>query len=219
MITTNDLVLYSQILEKVAKLDYPNNFTVFKNIFISYYLFLLTIPLFFSVTIFPSLLFLSVFDKDLINIYNNTIKQAIKLGKIKVKFSNVQALVGLKQLRLIDEANKRRMRNAAMLAGCLDKRIGILKDDPAAKPTHYFFVILAHDAKSLSKRLLIKGIDTGKYIMRDCAMVCSNDESCVSTQEAIRTSLQIPNYPQLGQEDVKYIAEVLNRELLPHGQK
>jgi dTDP-4-amino-4,6-dideoxygalactose transaminase len=200
-------------MEKVAKLDYPNNFTTFKNIFISYFLFFLTTPLFFSVTIFPLLLFLSVFDKDLISIYNKTIKQAVKLGKIKVKFTNVQALVGLKQLKNFDEANKRRIRNAAMLAGCLNKNIGILKDDPAAKPTYYFFVILAHDAKSLSKRLLIKGIDTGKYIMRDCAMVCRNDESCVSTQEAIRTSLQIPNYPQLGHEDVKYIAEVLSREL------
>ena len=108
------------------------------------------------------------------------------------------------------------MRNAAMLAGCLDKKTGILKDDPVAKPTYYFFVILAHDAKSLSKRLLIEGIDTGKYIMRDCAMVCRNNESCVSTQEAIRTSLQIPNYPQLGQKDIKYIAEVLNRELQLH---
>lgn len=211
MITTDDPVLYSRIAQKVSCLDYPNNLTILKNIFISYCLFLLTTPLLFSVTIFPSLLLLSVFDKDPMNIYNRTIKQAIKWGKIKIKYTNVQALVGLKQLREFDNKNKRRMRNAAILAGYLDKDIGILKDDPVAKPAYYFFVILAQDAQILSKKLLIKGVDTGKYIMRDCAMVCGNDRSCVSTQEAIRTSLQIPVYPQLNGDDIRFIAGVLNK--------
>ena len=211
MVTTNDPTLYSRIVEKAAELNYPNDLTIFKNIFISYLFFLLTTPLFFSVTVFPLLLFLSVFNKDLITIYNKTVKQAIKWGKMRIKYTNVQALVGIKQLEEIDEANKMRVRNASLLIEYLDKKTTILKDDPVAKPTYYFFVISTHDAKSLSRKLLINGIDTGKHIMRDCALVYENDASCVYTQEAIRASLEIPNYPQLGQEDVQYIAEVLNR--------
>jgi dTDP-4-amino-4,6-dideoxygalactose transaminase len=125
----------------------------------------------------------------------------------------MQALVGLKLLKRIDEVNKIRILNAAQLSRCLNKNIDTLKDEPVTKPTYYFFVILTHNANSLSRKLLIKGIDTGKYIMRDCAMGCRNDGSYFSTQEAIRMSLQIPNYPQLGQEDVRYIAEVLGRKL------
>jgi len=211
MITTNDPVLYSGIKKNMENFEYPNIFIIVKNIFISYYLFLATSPLFFLIIIFPILYSLSFFNIDPVIIYNSTVKRIINIGRIKIKYTNIQALAGLKQLQRIDEVNKMRRLNAATLSRCLNRSIDTLQDEPATNPTYYFFVILTHNADSLSKKLLIKGIDTGKYIMRDCAARCGNNKSCVSTQEAISTSLQIPLYPQLQEKDIVYISGILNQ--------
>ena len=212
MITTNDQELYSRIMERVSQMGYPDALTLAKNAVISFSLFLATARPFFSLTVFRLLLFLSVFDKDLINIYNKTVKPAVKYGQRMVKYTNMQALMGIRQLRNIDAENEIRRRNAALLISLIDGSIKTLKDSEANRSTYYFFVVLTQDAAGLAKKLLRKGIDTGKHIMRDCATVYENNGSCVYTQEAVRTSLQIPNYPRLSEADMRYVAWILNRE-------
>lgn len=212
MITTNDPGFYSRIREKIADFNYPNTFTIIKNMFISYCLYLVTEPLAFSVLIFPLLFLLSLLGKDPINIYNKTVKRAINFGKIKIRYTNVQALAGLKQLKDFDAGIEKRIFNAALLARSLvDRGINTLEDNTATRPVYYFFVILAQDIETLSRRLLMKGIDTGKYIMRDCSTIYGSGTNCLCTKEALRISLQIPIYPRLNEIDIEYIAGALNQ--------
>lgn len=211
IVTTNDPDLYARIKARAADFIHPTAFTVVKNIFISYSLFLVTRPLFFSIIIFPVLFILSFFDKDLVNIYNKTIKRAINFGRLKIKYTNIQALAGLKQLQYFEEENRRRIRNAALLTGMLDKGIGILENDSAAEPIYYFFVVLTHDTQALSGKLLRRGIDSGKHLMRNCAEIYGKDADYPCTEQALRTSLQIPVYPRLNDRDIRCIALVLNQ--------
>jgi dTDP-4-amino-4,6-dideoxygalactose transaminase len=88
------------------------------------------------------------------------------------------------------------------------------EDSEAIRPTYYFIVVLTRDgdAAGLAKKLLRKGIDTGKHIMRDCSAIDGKDSGCPSACEAVRVSLQVPNYPRLTEADMRYIAWVLARE-------
>jgi dTDP-4-amino-4,6-dideoxygalactose transaminase len=217
MITTNDPVLYGRIKERLASFDYPAPAALLKKALISYVLFFLTSPLFFLVAIFPCLLCLSFFDKDLINIYNKAVKPAAKSTVAGVKYTNVQALMGIRQLSNIDTENESRRRHAALLMSFINGSIETLKDNEAIRPTYYFFVVLTRDAAGLAKKLLRKGIDTGKHIMRDCSAMDGKGSNCPSTCEAVKVSLQIPNYPRLKEADMRYIAEILASECKKSG--
>ncbi|MGE5197414.1 MAG: DegT/DnrJ/EryC1/StrS family aminotransferase [Deltaproteobacteria bacterium] len=212
MITTNDTELCVRITKKVSRMPYPGVFTLSKNAIIYFCLLLATARPIFSFTIFPLLLFLSNFNKDLINVYNKTVKQAVRPGQRTVKYTNIQALMGIKQLKSIDAENEMRRRNAALLRDRLNSNIEILRDGDDIRPTYYFFVVMTHNVSSISKKLLRKGIDTGKHIMRDCSQIYRKDLRCTSVQEAIETSLQIPNYPRLTGADMEYISGILMQE-------
>lgn len=212
MITTDDPDLYSRIREKMAGLDYPNTLSILKNIFISCCLDSATGPLVFPVLIFPLLFLLSLFGKDPINTYNRTVKRAINFGKIKIRYTNVQAWAGLQQLRDFEAVIGKRLLNASLLKECLaGEGIDFLEDSAGTKPVYYFFVILAQDIEALSRGLLLKGIDTGKYIMRDCSAIYAGQASCPGAKEALKKSLQIPIYPRLNAAEIKYIAATLTR--------
>lgn len=213
MITTNDTDLYSEIKKRIENYHYPNNPNIIKNIFLSYSLYFVTRPFLFSIAIFPILLFLSLFNRDLINTYNKTAKKAINLGDSKVQYTNLQSLVGLKQLKNFDALNERRIFNSTLLSKFLDRQIPILKDDENSKTVYYFYVVLDKNINILSRKLLFKGIDTGKHLMRNCSAIYANNDDCPFTNEAFRTSLQIPVYPQLEERDIRYIASVLNQAL------
>jgi dTDP-4-amino-4,6-dideoxygalactose transaminase len=217
MITTNDAALHGRIKERLASFVHPTPAAILKKALISYGLFFLTAPLFFSVAVFPWLLFLSFFDKDLINIYSKTVKPAAKSGAARVKYTNMQALMGIRQLSRIDAENESRKRHAAFLMSSIDGSIETLKDNETIRPTYYFFVVLTQDAAGLAKKLLHKGIDTGKHIMRDCSAIDGKGSSCPITREAVSVSLQIPNYPRLMEADMRYIAGILTRECKKSG--
>jgi perosamine synthetase len=212
MITTDDPELYSRIREKVSQMDYPGAMTLAKNSAISLFLFFATLRPVFSLTVFPFLLLLSLFDKDLIHIYNKTVKRAIVSRQPRVKYTNMQALTGIRQLQSIDGQNEARRKNAALLMRCVEGGMEALKDSEETKPTYYFFVVLTRDAAGLGQKLLRQGIDTGKHIMRDCSFQYGKGAPCVRAGEAVRTSLQIPNHPCLSEADAAYIGRILNRE-------
>lgn len=211
MIVTNKGALYGEIRKKTREMPYPAIPALIKNISISYFLRFLTGPAVFSALVFPLLLFLSLFNRDVISFYNRTMKKAIGLGRIKVRYANVQALVGLKQLEALNVINERRLRNAGFLSKSLDKGIRLLKDSSGAKSTYYFFVITGQDISALSRRLLSRGIDTGRHLMRDCSSIYSGDGKSPLTKEALQKSLQVPVYPELDADDIQYIAGAINQ--------
>ena len=120
--------------------------------------------------------------------------------------------MGIRQLGNIDRENEIRRRNASLIMRVIKGKIDVLKDKGVIQPTYYFFVILTRDTAGLAKKLLRKGIDTGKHIMRDCSAINGKDSGCPSTSEAIRLSLQIPNYPGLKETEMRYIAGILTQE-------
>ncbi len=222
MITTNDQALAEKIKNKINKFSYPGRFTILKKVTFTFILWLLTRPAIFTLTGFPIIRLLSVLRYDILNLYNKTIKKPIKSEYKNFKFTNLQAFVGLQQLKNIDLLNRRHVANAHLLKKLsgdtvaadfsLRKDVKILEDVPSTKPTYYFFVMVAADF-NLRRNLLKKRIDTGEKIMRNCAELFGSKERCPETEQAITHSLQIPIYFPLGEGDISHIANAIKNSL------
>ncbi|MEW6101741.1 MAG: DegT/DnrJ/EryC1/StrS family aminotransferase [Candidatus Omnitrophota bacterium] len=139
----------------------------------------------------------------------------------KTRLHNLQALMGLKQMDLLDKENEKRNSAASLLYGNLNKRLLLQEDLPGAKRVFYFFVARLKDTgntdlEDFRKRLLIYGIDCGikNEITDNCAVNQAEENNYPVTREIFSSALQLPIYDELSEKEIKRIALCLNRALL-----
>lgn len=195
-IVSNDLDLLDKIRQKIKNIPNLPKSILLKNIFIAYLLHFLTKPAVFTFSIYPMLLLFSSIKKDLINIYNRMFKEHIFYGAKRFKFSNLQALTGIRNLQLFDKIITERSEKAKLFEElCNSRRISILqsKNDAACRNRFYYFYIIKHAQKDkIAKDLLRQGIDTGKQLMSNCGKLFSGPNTYTNTEEAYNNSLQLP---------------------------
>ncbi len=208
MIVTNNYLLFKKIKNSVETYAYPKFFKIIKKIVFTVIESLLTHPFFFTVFIYPLLLFAIFLNKDLIKFAKKT-KGQFKL--VETRYSNFQASIGLSKLERLDRQLEKRITNARFLIEKLNKNIPVQKLDRYTKSIFYYFVIQSGDNYKLSKALLKKGIDVATHIAQDCSKTKDSELEYPVARRANDTALQIPIYPQLSKRDINRIAEILNR--------
>ena len=195
MILTNNEGLYKKIFDKVKELpDIPRN-NIIKNIVSAYFLHTVTLPLIFSFTLYPLLLLLSFFKKDLIDSYNRIFKKIIFYGISQYKFSNIQAVCGRKMLVFFDTVIKMRRKKVDLFESFLSESCAVLNKNTGHSDRFffpYFYVIKHQQRQEIAKKLLWQGIDTGKFIMKNCGAMFDQERSYPNTQQAYESSIQIP---------------------------
>lgn len=207
VVTDNDL-----IAERVKKYleDQPmlKNIEIGKRIISAYLMSFFTQRLPFAFFVFPWFYLSSIFHIDPVIIYNKTLRKVIKINKRDVKFSNVQALAGLKHLRQLDLNVKIRRLNAFVLDTFLSEYIKrpIIKEGS----NYYFYVIFSNERDKIRRLLLEKGLDTGKDLMRYCPPCSGSYEEFPNTKRVIEQSIQIPVYETLHYKTIIKIAEIIN---------
>lgn len=195
MILTNDDGLYQRISVKVSGLpDLPMDHII-KNIFSACFLYVMTSPIIFSFTLYPLLLLLSFFKKDLIDSYNRIFKKIIFYGSSQYRFSTVQAVCGRKMLAFFDDMIKDRREKVRLFEQLL-LQAGIRNDqhtgqaDEEAFP--YFYVMKHPQRQDIARKMLWHGVDTGKFIMSNCGAMFDPQHSYLNAQRAYEQSIQIP---------------------------
>ena len=128
--------------------------------------------------------------------------------------SNLQALMGLRQLETLDERNRLRAGRAAMLQALLDPRIRMQESGPGAERVHYFLVArvpVRGDLEPVRRSLALRGVDTGikAEITDDCSRLAGREEDCPMTREAFAANLQLPISDDLTDEELAKVAAVL----------
>ncbi len=73
--------------------------------------------------------------------------------------------------------------------------------------------MLGRERDALRKKLLRAGIDTGKDLMRNCAVPLGQGDRCPSTARVIAESVQIPIHERLSGRTVDRMAEILDSVL------
>ena len=133
--------------------------------------------------------------------------------------NNVEQLVGLEadeeSLRYLDsrtkeDENEERISNANLLSSLLKDTIVSFNYNPINKSVYYYYIIRSKDIDRLSKILLLRGIDVGKYVMQNCGKLYDSEPYQI-TEEVYDTGIQLPMHPTLSEKDIRYMAKEINQ--------
>lgn len=212
-ILTNDDNLANKIKFSLNTVGTVSLASLAKEIIFTWIMALFTNRILFTYLIYPILVISSVFMKDdfMVLVFNKIFqKKKNNIPDVK-RLSNLQARVALMRLRLLENENKKRKENVAVLRDSLNENILNFAMKYSKESVYYFYIISIRDKESLSRYLLLNGIDTGKYLMRNVADICNSRESYPVTEWAYEHGLQIPVYASLEKKDMLHIADVLNK--------
>lgn len=210
-ISTNNDLLAEKIRNKVRNLPEMSKTALFKSILISYTLYWFTKPVFFTFFIYPFLRISGFFKKDFTpKAYSVIFKRILKPARKTARFSNLQAIAGLKQIERYSQYCEQTKKKFKILYRELFKFKYLINNNNQINTVPYFFVILTESADKLSYYLLKNGIDTGKYIMRHCPKEMNDKKNYPNTEKALKLSIQIPLHKFVDINKTQKIAEIIN---------
>lgn len=135
------------------------------------------------------------------------------------RMTDIQAAIGIVQLKKLDEFNKNRIQNA----GYLNKHIkvdGIIIPyrDSKVKHVYHQYVIKLYEninREKLMKYLNSKGIGCAVHYpipiyKQSLYQKLGYKDDCPVTEKLTNTVLSLPVHPDLNEEDLKYIADAIN---------
>lgn len=215
VILTDDTLLYGRLVEKVTALPEEKISATLKTAAKILFLRILTGRLVFTFTIFPILCIFSLFNRDLLGFYVRLFKPQ-DLPYKKNSFSNFKSYLGLIQLEAYEKSNVQNKNNALLLEKMLKPEIR--RQIPRLNGTelnYYFFNILVSDKKRLSSVLLKHGIDTGKFVMRNCPVYFNEYNKTgvlayKNTEYIYNSTLQIPVHESVKTKDIYRISRIIN---------
>ena len=126
----------------------------------------------------------------------------------KCHMNDIQAAIGLAQLRRLPEENARRAEIVARYYDGLRGVAGVtlLRRDDDRVCSNHLCCILADDRDALVLRLQAAGIDTGMHYRRnDLYPMYKHDESLVNAERFWRSAISLPLHMALTDEQVDYV--------------
>lgn len=218
VILTNDDEMAEYIRNRIK--SYPE---AKKGVIIRKFVFMNTVHFFmksflFNSLIFPGIYVSNLFSEDIINILFED-KGLLRnfTDKYCVKYSNLQAAIGLRRLESLEENNKKRIENANILNKYLHPAIKRQRQVSGAKPVYLYYSVVLENRSRIKRRLLNYGIDTQASWNVSCPSLNLFKDYATDSPVADgleKSSLYIPVYPDLKEKDLKYIAERINKEII-----
>lgn len=204
IVTTNNEAVAKRIREALGLYcHWPNKFELISKIIYAYTQWLLMKPLFFYPLTLPLIWISSVINRnidilyEIANIGNEKISRNLP-GRDKIRFSNLQAKIVLRQLDFLGARNIKARENAGFLTEQLSgfKNIGLPREVPETKSVFLLYPIKAGDKWNLSFQLLKRGIDTRKKYFNAPATNCPIAENLAAEL------LYLPVYAELTKDDL-----------------
>jgi len=224
MALTNDDTLASRIRSLAEAEEFPRAKDVFKKILFGNLQRKLIGPYGFTFTMFLAFYIASFFgDYDLSRYLWEKIRPLDPLpDSYRKRYTNVQALIGLKMLEHIDAFNARNRAHATTLTAALKDVEGI--QPPAtrtnAESVYYQYCIRASDPDLLKHRAIRSGVDVEIMHVDICNVldVFGESQTKCPVAESTEHTLQLPVYASLTEKDLKRIIEVIRRAVRPSGR-
>lgn len=142
------------------------------------------------------------------------------------RYSNAQAIVGLRALAKLDEFNARSREHAEQYArGLADCRaIQIPRRLPAVEHVYYQYCVYVSDSVTASRRAIRRGVDFETTHVDVCSSLALFKEFAApcAGAEATERALQLPVYSRLRSSDIERVLRVVRevtRDLRPLDQR
>ena len=209
VVTTNDDALAAAVRAGASALPFPPPAQLARSVRSAYTMHILTHRRVFPRALYPWLRLTDALGGDPVKLYSGTLRKGVRLRATEVRYTNLQAAVGLNHLERFDAALARRRENAAILEAALPT--GVERPRRVPGTSDYFFVLYSDDPEALRARLLRRGVDAGRDLMRDCSGETGDD--CPSVKRVRARSVQIPIYEAIPAEEMRRIAVVVAEAL------
>ncbi|MDP7422972.1 MAG: DegT/DnrJ/EryC1/StrS family aminotransferase, partial [bacterium] len=190
MVTTDNDEVAEHVRSRTSSLPFPNQQDLIKRIITAYLMHLLTHRFFFPWTLYPILRLCNRLGVNPVSAYNKTLRKSVKIAHTTARYTNLQAMIGLRHLNLVEEHRCRRLANARIL----DEELAGLVEKPAVSEgfNGYFWLLYTDGREKARHDLFRLGIDTGNDLMRDCSLETGDAGECPQTAEVRKRSLQVP---------------------------
>ncbi len=207
MVVTGDKELACKIREDLNGYDFPTRSRLLKQRITTCIHALLTNRIFYSLTGYPITLLLHAFNKDPLEIYKSLKKKEV--SEYKMKFTNLQGLLGLRQMEKLGSLVSQRQRNAQGMFQKLDSAITLQAVPPKCSPNYFMVALKTRNKKEASKKLLRRGIDSNLNYANDCAALYGEEgfPGARFLSDSILT-IQLPFH--LTEREIEYLACSIN---------
>ena len=218
MAVTSQKDLYEEMKSIVQSFLLPSSLKIAKDLWSAIVIRIATSPLVFSAMVYPVLVTVNKFKKGIVEESFNEDLSELALNEppsyYKVRFTNLQAAMGIEQLKTLDCNNKKRKRNGELLSSLLRdcEHVTIPSVTPHAESTYLNYVITLENRERVMERLFKKGVDVTKGFLLDCSAHPLFKDFYTESPHAQLFSQQgfyLPVYPSLSDKDICYIAETL----------
>jgi perosamine synthetase len=125
------------------------------------------------------------------------------------RMTGLQAALGLAQLKKIDKFIERKREIARLYQELLEGVVTVQRDPPNGKSIFWLFSILTEKRDELAEYLAKNGVETRKFFYPVHEMppyVEFTKSSYPISKKLSRIGMNLPSYPSLGADDIKYIS-------------
>lgn len=223
MAVTNDEGVAARIRSLADAEEWPRAKDVFKKILFGNLQRKLIGPYGFTFTMFLAFYIASFFgDYDLSRYLWERIRPLDPLPEsYRKRYTNAQAIIGLRMLENIDAFNALNRAHAAQLTGALKDVNGV--QPPALQPetesVYYQYCIRATDPDLLKHRAIRSGVDVEIMHVDICNVldVFEDFKTKCPVAEGTEHTLQLPVYASLTENDLNRIIQVIREAVRPSG--
>jgi dTDP-4-amino-4,6-dideoxygalactose transaminase len=140
-------------------------------------------------------------------------KYVFELKGYNLRFNEIQAAIGIKQLEKLPEWNESRRNIARMYNQALEGLVTTPVEEPWAKHVYHVYVIKTKKRDELREFLSRHGISTlvhypvPIHMQPAITSVLGTQPALKNTEKAAKEVLSIPMYPRLTKREVKYVSD------------
>lgn len=208
MVATNDEELAGQVRQTIT--NHKNQkITLMKRIILAY----LEDKLLPTPLAYPALYLLaSARGKERMTTFYRSIQRSPTVG---YRLTGIQAFLGLKKIKTLEERNEKRRRQAGLLNSLLPDQVKPQQIGKEALPNYYFFVaLLPGKVSEIRRQLLRHGIDAGigDEIADDCGVMLGYRD-CPNATRVFQHAIQLPLHEAISEHHIQWVAQVLREQL------
>lgn len=217
-IATSDQKIAQRAGQILKEASLPKKGAIFKSAFDIWLKWLFTRPLVFGMTVYPMLRMKQMLGQTLMDsVVGDDLLQSFMSSNPKViRLNNLQAAIGLKQIKRIDTFNQGARENAEILTEGLKDMVGV-KVPGSTEKNHiyvYYPIKVAPDKRDdLRHYLLYHRIDSKKTDMADCRMLKTfgtiAQEDVSQDGPAAASMLEICVYPVFSKREMHKITRII----------